>query len=263
MWKLSDPDTTIYLFGTVHILPKDVAWRTPAFDAALNGADELVLEIADQGDKMATAKTFGALARSPNLPPIAERVPVDKRKQLEALITKAGVNAGTLDGLETWAAALMLGVALYADLGINPDNGVEKTLSGAALQVDKPTVGLETSAQQFGYFDSLSEAAQRELLLSVINDSGDPAAEFEKMVAAWRKGDVDAIAATFDDELRKSPELAAALLDQRNAKWTDWLRNRLDRPGTAFVAVGAGHLVGKGSLVDRLQAAGLKVERVQ
>lgn len=263
LWKVSDPDTTIYLFGTIHVLPKDIAWRTPAFDAALNGADELVLEIADQSDKAAAAQTFRTLATSPNLPPLLDRVPADKRATLEAMLTKAGLKPEMLDPLETWAAAVTLGAALYAGAGLTADNGVERTLSGAAQQTAKPTIGLETTAQQLGYFDALPEAAQRELLVSVVDDSKNVAAEFEKMVSAWRRGDVDAIAATFDDELRKSPELAAALLDRRNANWTEWLKDRLAKPGTAFVAVGAGHLAGKGSVVERLRAAGLKVERVQ
>lgn len=263
LWKVSDPDTTIYLFGTIHVLPKDIAWRTPAFDAALNGADELVLEIADQSDKAAAAQTFRTLATSPNLPPLLDRVPADKRATLEAMLTKAGLKPEMLDPLETWAAAVTLGAALYAGAGLTADNGVERTLSGAAQQTAKPTIGLETTAQQLGYFDALPEGAQRELLVSVVDDSKNVAAEFEKMVSAWRRGDVDAIAATFDDELRKSPELAAVLLDRRNANWTEWLKDRLAKPGTAFVAVGAGHLAGKGSVVERLRAAGLKVERVQ
>lgn len=263
LWKVSDPDTTIYLFGTIHVLPKDVAWRTPAFDAALKSADELVLEIADQSDKAAAAQTFRTLALSPNLPPLLDRVPADKRASLEAMIGKAGLKPQMLDPLETWAAAVTLGAALYAGVGLTADNGVERALSGAAEEAAKPMVGLETTAQQLGYFDKLPEAAQRELLVSVVDDSKNIAAEFEKMVSAWRRGDVDAIAATFDDELRKSPELAAVLLDRRNANWTEWLKARLAKPGTAFVAVGAGHLAGKGSVVERLRAAGLKVERVQ
>lgn len=263
LWKVSDPDTTIYLFGTIHVLPKDIVWRTPAFDAALKGADELVLEIADQNDKAAAAQTFRTLATSPNLPPLLDRVPAEKRAALEVMLAKAGLKPQMLDPLETWAAAVTLGAALYAGAGLTADNGVERTLSGAAQETAKPTIGLETTAQQLGYFDALPEAAQRELLVSVVDDSKNVAAEFEKMVSAWRRGDVDAIAATFDDELRKSPELAAVLLDRRNANWTEWLKGRLAKPGTAFVAVGAGHLAGKGSVVERLRAAGLKVERVQ
>ena len=48
-----------------------------------------------------------------------------------------------------------------------------------------------------------------------------------------------------------------------SANFLRYVDQRLDRPGTAFVAVGAGHLAGKGSVIERLEAAGLEVARVQ
>lgn len=263
MWKLSDPDTTIYLFGTVHVLPAGLEWRSKAFEQALGSADELVLEIADQGDKARVAATFRELAISPGLPPILERVPADQRPALAALARKIGVEPAMLDSLETWAAAVTLGAALYSDMGAKVENGVEQTLSTRAAARKTTIKGLETTAQQLGYFDQLPEDAQRELLRGVIAESSDSKAEFQKMVDAWARGDVAAIAATFDDELRENPELARVLLDERNANWTAWLKRRLDAPGTAFVAVGAGHLAGKGSVIEMLKADGLTVERVQ
>ena len=62
LWKLADADTTIYLFGTVHVLPKNFAWRSPRIEAAIQSADSLVLEIADSGDAAKTAATFTDLA---------------------------------------------------------------------------------------------------------------------------------------------------------------------------------------------------------
>jgi uncharacterized protein YbaP (TraB family) len=35
LWALSDADTAIYLFGTIHLLPDDMQWRTKAFDDAV------------------------------------------------------------------------------------------------------------------------------------------------------------------------------------------------------------------------------------
>ena len=52
LWLLADADTTIYLFGTVHILPPGFRWRSPAIDGAIRDADELVLEV-DERDMMA------------------------------------------------------------------------------------------------------------------------------------------------------------------------------------------------------------------
>ena len=83
------------------------------------------------------------------------------------------------------------------------------------------------------------------------------------MIGAWGKGDTKAIAVTFDDELRLSPELTEVLLKRRNIAWADWIGKRMDMPGTVFVAVGAGHLAGEGSVDALLSAKGLKVARVQ
>lgn len=261
MWKLSDADTTIYLFGTVHVLPKDLKWRTARFDAAVNEAQELVLEIADQNDQAAVAQVYRRLASSPDLPPVLERVPDDRRERLAALIEKAGLKPEQLNGLETWAVAITIGSSMYRDIGASPGDGVENTLRGSFG--DKPIRGLETTEQQLGYFDTMPEATQRKLLVSMIDDAASAATDFKAMLAAWSSGDTARIARTFDDELRNAPEIAQVLIDQRNAAWADWLKRRLDRPGTTMVAVGAGHLAGKGSVIDLLKRQKLRVQRVQ
>lgn len=261
MWKVSDPDTILYLFGTVHVLPKDVAWRTPRFEQAVAGADELVLEIADQDDKAALAATYARMAVSPGLPPVSDRVPAEARPKLAALIGKGGLTAAQLDAMETWAVAITLGASLYGEIGATPEQGVENQLRQSFAS--KPVSGLETTAQQLGYFDAMPEATQRTLLVSILEDAADAKTDFAKMVAAWSSGDTAAIARTFDTELKNVPEIADVLIDRRNANWVTWLKARMDKPGTALVAVGAGHLAGKGSVVDLLKRQGLKVQRVQ
>lgn len=261
MWKLSDPDTTIYLFGTVHVLPSNLKWRTARFDRTVGQAKELVLEINDQDDKTAIANLYKRIAFSPGLPPILDRVPADKRAALKATIEKAGLKPAQLDGMETWAVAVTLGASMYAGIGASADNGVENQLRASFK--GRPVEGLETTERQLGYFDTMPEETQRKLLVSMVDDSSTASADFRKMIAAWSAGDTKAIAKTFDDELKKAPEIAQVLIDKRNANWVEWLKHRLDQPGTVLVAVGAGHLAGKGSVIDLLQKQGLKVQRVQ
>ena len=97
----------------------------------------------------------------------------------------------------------------------------------------------------------------------MVDDATDPQKEFNDMVSAWSRGDDKAIALTFDDELKLSPELVEALLHQRNANWKIWLEKRLEKPGTIFVAVGAGHLAGPDSVIALLSKDKFKVERIQ
>jgi uncharacterized protein YbaP (TraB family) len=76
LWSVSDADTTVYLFGTIHLLPDNYQWRTPKIEQAVGGSQQLVIEtIVDEKDPM---KLFGILMRmgmSPGLPPLVERVP--------------------------------------------------------------------------------------------------------------------------------------------------------------------------------------------
>jgi uncharacterized protein YbaP (TraB family) len=263
LWKLADEDTTIYLFGTIHILPKNLAWRTPLLEKAIVDSDELVLETADAIDLTKTARVMMSLAISPGLPPLAERVSPEKRAGLEALIKSAGVPAKMLDGMETWAAAMMLTAMSFRTMGYNAEDGVERGLATLYGAEKKPVLGLETIEQQFEFFDTLPEESQRTFLEGAIEDPAASRATFTAMLHAWTSGDTDAIARTFDGEASLTPELREVLMKRRNAAWADWLARRLDKPGTVMVAVGAGHLAGQDSVQEMLAARGLKAERVQ
>src|SRR5687768_12082912 len=87
MWKVADADTTIYLFGTIHLLPKDTKWRSPVFDQAASGSDTLVVEtVIDETNPAATIGELFKLAVSPGLPPLANRVPPEKKAALATAI---------------------------------------------------------------------------------------------------------------------------------------------------------------------------------
>ena len=83
------------------------------------------------------------------------------------------------------------------------------------------------------------------------------------MLAAWSHGVLAGFARSFVVETQLSPELRRILMAQRNARWADWIKARMDKPGTVFIAVGAGHLAGRDSVESMLEAKGLKVKRVQ
>jgi uncharacterized protein len=263
LWKLADADTTIYLFGTIHVLPKNYKWRTPAITKAIARSRALVLEVGDLNDQAKTASIFRKLAASPNLPPLLDRVPAEKRDKLAAMLKSAKIPKGALDGFENWAVSITLSATMLADLGVSPDDGVEAQLSKLFSAAKKPISGLETTELQLGFFDKLSDEAQRSFLISIVDESADASGEFKAMIDAWGRGDDKAIAITFDDELKLSPELADVLIRKRNATWTQWLEARLKKPGTIFVAVGAGHLAGDDSVQVMLAKRGLSVKRIQ
>jgi uncharacterized protein YbaP (TraB family) len=264
MWKVADEDTTIYLFGTIHLLPKGTEWRSSAFDKAANGSDTLVVEtMIDEKNPAATMGELFKLAVTEGLPPITERVPLAKKKALEAAVAKSGIPMQAYDKLETWAAAFILLGVQFKELGLDSGSGVESALKKQFEDGGKPIGQLETNAEQLGYFDRLSEQAQRDFLADVLDEPVAVQKQFGDMLEAWSRGDVKAIADSFNRDLGDAAELKDALLTQRNAHWAKWVKGRLDQPGTVLVAVGAGHLAGDGSVVSLLETQGVKVTRVQ
>lgn len=263
LWKLSDADTTIYLFGTIHVLPKNYVWRTPIVERAIASSNELMLEVADTGDTDMVRAVFTELATSPGLPPVNERVPPKKLARLTAMITTLGRKMEQMTPFESWAVSLVLVGAMLRDVGLEPQSGVEEQLTSLFTTAKKPISGLESTREQLGFFDTLSETAQRFLLASMIDGSAIQRKQFDAMISAWRRGDMKAISATFDRELKSSPELLGALLTKRNINWTNRIAKRLETPGIVFVAVGAGHLAGEQSVQTMLGKRGLKVIRVQ
>ncbi len=262
LWEVSDPDTTIYLFGTIHLLPTDYKWRTAKLDQAMANSQELVVEtIVDEKNPTKLMSAMASLGLAKGLPPLVQRVPPAKRPALEAAIQKSKVPEQAFNGMKTWMAAFILLSNQFKDLGLS--GGVEPVLRSDFTAHNKPIGELETNVEQLGFFDRLPEAAQLDLLDGAIEGAGSMKSEFAGMLDAWTRGDVNGIAKTFDRDLSSSPDLRDALIRQRNANWTKWIEQRMTKPGAVLIAVGAGHLAGPYSVVEALRKEGYKIRRVE
>jgi len=264
LWSVSDADTTIYLFGTIHVLPENVQWRTKKFNEAVSKSQQLMLEtIVDQKNPQQLMSTFAGMGFARGLPPLTERVSPDKRPALITAMQHCGLQGAYVDQMKTWAAAFMLLNCQFRDLGVTGTEGVENVLRENFIGSGKPIGELESNALQLGFFDKLPEPDQRALLEGSIEQPADMSKEFDSMLKAWAKGDVEQISRTFDQELTGSPELKDALIKRRNASWSKWIEQRMTQPGAVMIAVGAGHLAGPDSVISLLRRDGYRVTRLQ
>lgn len=262
LWVVRDADTTIYLFGTVHLLRPGLSWFDDGVRKAFDASNELVLELVmpPESQMQALVTELGTTKSGPALP--AQLSPATAAK-LRGELSKLGMSPNALDRTEPWLAAMTLSVLPLRQLGYDDKDGAEQVLSAAARAAGKPIVGLETAQQQLGYFDRLSMPAQRQLLATTLDDLPGMGSEIDAMVKDWSAGDADALARLLNADLDRTPELKQALLVTRNRNWANWIAARMQRPGTVFVAVGAGHLAGSDSVQAELAKRGLKVERVR
>ena len=264
LWQVSDKDTTIYLFGTIHLLPRNSTWRTPKFEQAVQNSQGLVLEtLIDTANPAQLAGLMAQMGFASGLPPIAARVAPEKVPLLEAAIVKTKLPRPVFDRMETWAAAFTLLGVQFQTLGVEGEQGVENVLRQQFTRQGKQVGELESNSQQLSFFDTLPEKAQRDLLEGAIENPTEMKTKFNGMLNAWLAGDVDAIGRTFNEDLQGSPDLRNALLTRRNYNWSEWIERRMAQPGTVMVAVGAGHLAGNESVQRYLQSRGYKVKRLQ
>lgn len=258
IWKVSDKDTTIYLFGTVHALPKDAKWFSGPVERAYNASNELVTEIPED-DAAGDAKAIAARALLPEGQSLrAMMAPADRMKFEESLVG-LGLPIEAMDRFEPWYAAMTLSLLPVMRAGYDPETGAESKLTAAAE--GKRKAALETVQQQIDLFDGLPMEAQLSFLRETVNSINKAATTLDAMVAEWMKGDADALATLLNEEL-DDPVLYKRLLTDRNAHWAQWIDQRLDRPGTVFVAVGAGHLAGQNSVQAQLRKRGIKACRL-
>jgi len=262
LWRISQGDRHGWLFGTIHAVPSGARWLSPEIEKAAGESDLLVLEAAGLEAERSDRRVFEALGRSPGLPPVAARLSAADRPGLDALRRGSPRALKDLDGYEDWAAALLIGAA--TDIGASSQDAPEARLEKLFRGGGKPVRGLETIEAQLGRFDTLPATDQSALLHQAIAESGDAARQYRLLYDRWAAGDVAALDAQFLQPLARSPHLREVLIDQRNELWAQAVDKLLrENRKTAFVAVGAGHLLGPGSVQARLARRGWKVVRVQ
>lgn len=259
LWQVADKDTTIYLFGTVHALPKDKNWFDARIERAFNASSEMVTEV-DVGDVSGSTQALQAQGMLPPGQKLRDLMKPDDRMEYEAALVSLGIPVETLDGYKPWFAAMTLSLLPLLRSGYDTQSGVEISLGGRAGD-SKRRSALETISQQIALFDGMPAEAQLSFLDQTVEQIPKATNSLDAMVAEWIEGDAVQLAQLMNAEIT-DPVLKDRLLIQRNAHWADWIKQRLAQPGTVFIAVGAGHLAGDGSVQDQLRRRNVRVKRV-
>ncbi len=263
LWVIRDADSTLYLFGTVHVLRPTTAWGSAKVDAAFDSADQIWFEISNPDDQAAIIPLIQQHGLS-LATPLSSLLTEAEMTELNVAAASAGLPAGQLNVFRPWFAGLTLSVAPLVKAGYDPQSGVELVLKQRAEAAGKPIRGLETIDKQVGILAGMSEADQLAFLRSVLDAWEDAAVELDRMVDTWAAGDIEAFEAVSVEEIRtESPAVYEALLVRRNTDWAGQIETLLEGSGTAFIAVGAAHLVGDDSVQAILEQRGVEVARVE
>lgn len=263
LWKVSDADSEVYLFGTLHALNPAANWRTPAYDAAYAKASRVWFE-ADLGEADPT-----------RVDALLQRYGYDADRPLSKKLTpsdlgalaRQGIDVRRIDHLRPWAAALMLSMQPALGRGATVEAGADLTMTRAVRTGAKQLRAFETLEDQAKMFASLTEGSEVRYLSNVLQERGvvsrlrSPGVNLEE---AWLAGDLAKLGPGLVGDLKRgNPELYDALLKRRNERWVEQLVDVMAGEGVDLVNVGALHMVGDDGLPTLLAARGYAVQRLQ
>ena len=266
MWRLADDDSEIFLFGTFHILPADIDWTTAAFEDAMEATATTVTEV-DAKSPAAQAK-MAALVQELGLNPagvtLTSTLGPDRAARFARLAGQYGLPMQSLEPLKPWLAMISLSVMVMQKEGFEAASGAEETILARAAREGDTVTHLESAEYQIRALASLDEAE----ILADFDASLEQFAEFkaysQRVLSAWRTGDVEALERETLAPMRDSaPGAFDILITARNRNWAKEIDALMRGDGDYFIAVGAGHLIGEGSVVDMLAEKGYAVARVQ
>ena len=264
LWKLADADTTVFLFGTVHLLPPDMTWRTPALLAAEAEARAVYLE-ADT--ELPPARLAAIIRQTALLAPgqrLWDLLSPDQEAALREAAARLGLPAQLFDTMRPWYASVIVSDAAIRNTGMSLEAGVETQLRQEAQRRGADLRFLETVEDQLSGYTGLSDSIQIALLEATLRDLEDAGEALADLVKAWRQGDDERLTGlVIDEQLTQLPEVYQMVMVRRNAAWAPQIDALLrEEAGTFLVAVGAGHLLGPDSVLRMLEGLGHRPERV-
>jgi uncharacterized protein YbaP (TraB family) len=261
VWVIHDQDSTIVLFGSVHVLPGGLDWVPPQVADALAKADDVWFEIpiTDQAQQEAAwlSQMRGPFPANDSLG--AHLTPAESER-LRRVADKLSLSTLALDRMRPWLAEVTVSLAMDARMGANASDGVEARIQALAPPTARRRA-FETVAQQIGFLAGAPMATQIASLDETLMEIEDRPQTYDQVIRDWLAGDTAAIKTDALDPLQTAaPVLYQRLITERNIRWTRTIRERLKGHGTTVIVVGVGHLVGPDSVPARLRAQGVVVE---
>ena len=261
VWVVKSENTTMILFGSLHVLPQGLDWAPRTLTDGMARSDEVWFELpmdpATEARVGELARARGVFKPGDHLSAYLTPSEIDRLDKDAAIV---GVNPKSLEPLRPWLADVVLSVALDGKSGASGVYGVEARVQALTPPAARRRA-FETADEQIDILAGASMADQIVNLDSTFDDIEDKDSIYERLLKAWMAGDLAGLQHEVLDPLRtKTPDLYARLISDRNHRWTATIKERLKHGGAVVVVVGLGHLIGPDGVPAELRAQGFKVE---
>lgn len=263
LWVVRDADSTIYLFGTIHVMKTDIDWFSPGLHQRFDSASDLWLEVPDLDNMAGAMQAMQKYGMNP-AGDMTKGLTDAEIQKIDELGAPYSLSAARMQMFRKWVVGLVLTMQKIQALGYDSKVGVDLTLLQAARTANKPVHGFETLDQQMQLLAPANDEDDVASLRQALKDAGTMEADLPPLLKAWEEGDEATLVRDLVGRMKtEDPKGYQRLIVQRNAAWEPQVEDILKGKGTVFIAVGAGHLVGPDSLIAMLKGHGIKVERIE
>ena len=260
LWEVSGNGVSqsSYLFGTFHLMCKNDIHFSSQLTAAVSRSEKVYMEM--DMDDPATMLGGLLLMNMKDGKTLQQLYTADEYKRLDNYFR---------DSLHTSLSFLKSMKPFFLQALLYPKMMPCKTISGVEeelikiVKLEKKEIkGLETMEFQASVFDSISYEEQAKELLKSIDSMAANKNNFDTMMNVYKSQHINEIENLFSKSEAGVLDHEDLLLNNRNKNWVAQLKTIMKtRP--VFVAVGAGHLVGKQGLIALLRKEGYIVKPLQ
>jgi uncharacterized protein len=262
LWRIRGEHNTVYLLGSVHILPKTVYPLHPALERAFADSQQVAFEVdigrATGGRVRQAFSEIGAYPRGDDL---SHHVSPLTLQIVKLACAQLGVSYEKAKRFKPSLLAELLTLRYTELAGFREDLGVDIYFYQRAKALNKPIFGLETITDQANVLQQNEKKGEQQLLFT-IGSLPEYKVALTEMVEAWRNGKVDVLDRFLNQDERNDPEMFYRMFAKRNARWLPQIERLTQENFNCLVIVGAGHLVGSHGLIETLRQRGYRIEQL-
>jgi uncharacterized protein len=262
LWRVQGEHNSVYLLGSIHVLPATAYPLHPALQRAFNDSQRIVFEVdLNMVSQEAVLREFEEVGIYPPGDNLEHHVSRQTIRLVKDVLAKLGIS---YEKAKRFRPALLgeLITGRYTELaGFREDLGVDRYFYSQAKSFRKPVLGLETVRDQARVLSSDDASGEARLVEAIVSL---PAAKavLDELVHAWKEGHINTLDRLLNQDEWSDPKNFETMFSYRNRKWLPQIQRFLRADGNYLVIVGSGHLVGDHGLIRALEDRGYRVKQL-
>ncbi|MEY5134032.1 MAG: hypothetical protein RLZZ198_2036 [Bacteroidota bacterium] len=254
--KSKDGQHTSYIFGTIHLMPREQFNIDSTLTAAFNKSRMIAMEVDLNMD----------LAQKIEL---AKETILPEGKTLRDICTDAQyrlIYSYALDSMhmskKKFKRYSRLKPFFFSSVmlqeSLEDTKSYELEFGEMAKKGSKKTMGLESIQVQMQTINTVSLEDQVRMLIDGMNQTQG----YDAMLSNYLSESIDALYIDIITESEGFPNFVENFLNKRNTQWIPVITDQIERENT-FIAVGAGHLPGPKGVLELLRAQGYSLTPIR